>query len=661
MASGGGWFAQQQLERRRRRLARGARPTTPRATRTLLASLLVLSVAVVWSFLLLEPEEPGFERSITQLSNLVERGRIERVTVLDEDARVVAVLKGDAGRVWTAYPRNDLTAGRLLQEMAQAGIEVRVDPQTSKVATRTALSVLLPLMILANLFALFFTSSRGGGSALGEVVSFGRIGRGKARAGASRTVTFADVAGLPEAVEELQEVVDYLSRPERYIELGATPPKGVLLFGPPGCGKTLLARAVAGEAQVPFFAVAGAEFVESLVGVGAARVRDLFARVRAVAPAIVFIDELDAAARIRGSGASGGGSDERDQTLNQLLVEMDGFEASEGIVVIAATNRPDILDPALLRPGRFDRHITIERPDVERRSAILDLHARTKPVEGDVDLSLLARQTPGFSGADLASVINEAALLTIREGKQTLSSRAFFEAVHRVRSGPQRRGSMLDRDATKRMAVYESGRAIVLALTGRAGELHRLSLFSRLGHHALAGEREEAEGPLTRAALEDRLAAMVAGRAAEELLLGDPSTAGEDDLAEATQLAIDVVGRFGLTNAGARRMLPTDTELALGVQSTLSQVSPETQAIFDGEVATLLSEAATRAIEGLRGARSELETLVERLLEEETLEGEELLELLPAAGGSRPRRSARRRVATGGLRAARTEGVGARA
>ncbi len=627
------WLAAQGLERRRRRLARGRGVTGSKAARGLLTSLAVLVLAVLWSFAYIEPDEHGAERSLTALTELAATGKAHQVTVMDEDSRLVVELVSDAGTIWTAYPRNDLTASRLIQSLSERGVEVTVNPQTAKSAVRVLLTVLLPLMILANLFALFFVSSRSGGSALGEVVSFGRIGKGRQR-GRSRqrsTVTFDDVAGLPEAVEELREVVDYLTRPERYLELGAAPPKGVLLFGPPGCGKTLLSRAVAGEAAVPFFAVAGAEFVESLVGVGAARVRDLFARVRAVAPAIVFIDELDAAARTRGSGASGGGSDERDQTLNQLLVEMDGFEASEGIVVIAATNRPDILDPALLRPGRFDRHITVERPDLERRRAILSLHARRKPVSPDVDLALLARQTPGFSGADLASVVNEAALLSIRGGAAILSATSFFEAVHRVRSGPQRRGSMLDTEAARRIAVYEAGHAVALAVTGRMGELHRLSLFTRLGHQIVADGREEAEGAETLGELEDRLAALMAGRAAEELLLGEPSTAGEDDLAAATELALDIAGRFGMSAAGRRRLLPTDAEQALGVSSAMAVLAPATQAALDAEVGRMLDSALARATTMLRASRRDLVAIVERLLTDEVLEGDELAAVLPPA------------------------------
>ncbi|HYO60753.1 MAG TPA: AAA family ATPase, partial [Actinomycetota bacterium] len=304
------------------------------------------------------------------------------------------------GSFWVQLPQNGAAFGPLVESLTAAGASVSVDPQTAKAVVRVVSQFLLPLLILAAFFGLLFTAGRGGGSGIGDVMQFGSIGKGKSKKGASGMVTYKDVGGAEEAVLELSEVVDYLKNPDRYEDIGAVPPKGVLLFGPPGCGKTLIARATAGEAGVPFFSVAGAEFVESLVGVGAARVRDLFARVRAVAPAIVFIDELDAAGRTRGAGGSGGGgSDEREQTLNQRLGEMDGFDVAAGIVVIGATNRPDILDPALLRPGRFDRHITVDQPDHDGRKAILMLHAGGKPIASSVDFDYISKRTPGFSGA----------------------------------------------------------------------------------------------------------------------------------------------------------------------------------------------------------------------------------------------------------------------
>ncbi len=645
------------LARRRARLAR-RRPRSRRSTLALLASLVLLFGAVVWSFAYLSPAASGRELSLDQLAGLIDQRRVERARFLDEDATIEGTFgvqtapqapaspapgpsarrsseapPAGSGRFWVAYPKNDVTTSELIGDLTASGARVTVAPQPAKAAVRVLLTVLLPLMILANLFALFFSAGRGASTALGEVVSFGQIG--KRRAGkAERAVTFADVAGVDEAVVELREAVEYLRHPERYAELGAAPPKGILLFGPPGCGKTLLAKAVAGEAEVPFFSVAGAEFVESLVGVGAARVRDLFFGVRAVAPAIVFIDELDAAGRRRGSG--GGGSEERDQTLNQLLVEMDGFEVASGIVVMAATNRPDILDPALLRPGRFDRHICIEVPDVERREAILKLHASSKPVAPGVDFGLLARHTSGFSGADLANVVNESVLLTIRAGASAVTAGAFSEAVQRVLAGPQRRGHLLSEAQRRRVAYHEAGHALAAAAFGH--EVHRVSIVARGRRLGAVGMERDDAGISTRSHLLHRLVADLAGTAAEELALGEASTGAEDDLEAASALARDLVGRFGMSpSIGRVRLLAQDVDAGPGGEPGLRPLAPSTHAAFDAEVRRLLDEAHDEAMALLGRHRRRLEMLVERLLVEETVEGAALASLLPPSELSPPR------------------------
>jgi cell division protease FtsH len=535
-----------------------------------------------------------------------------------------------AGNYVIAYPASDAAFQDLLRTVTNGGAEVRVDQQTTKQAVRLVTMYLLPLLILASFFGLLFSSGRAGGGSLGEVVTFGQIGKKRQRKGMSAPTTFADVGGEQEAVQELKEVVDYLRDPERYEEIGAVPPKGVLLFGPPGCGKTLLAKAVAGEAGVPFFAVAGAEFVESLVGVGAARVRDLFQRVRAVAPAIVFIDELDAAGRRRGHGGEGGGSDEREQTLNQLLIEMDGFGISTGIVVIGATNRPDILDPALLRPGRFDRHVTVEAPDAEGREEILMLHARGKPISPDVDFDYLARRTPGFSGADLANVLNEGALLSLRLAKPEIETPELEEAIQRVLHGPKRRGHVMSPAERDRAAVHESGHAVIAAAVGEHEDLHRVSILQRgrgLGTFAIQSDRDSIL--FLRDELYARLVIAMGGIAAEEMIFGQPSTGAEEDLSRATEIARDIAGRYGMSpSLGRSRLLVSDVDQYLGGDQALAQLSETTRAQFDAEVRRLIDEAEGEAQRLLKANIEHLKALARRLQKDETVEGPALAALL---------------------------------
>ena len=537
---------------------------------------------------------------------------------------VAPVAPGGEGEYWAAY-RDPITA-TLVDIANGSGATVEVDSQSDKQAVRAVSTFLLPLMILANLFALLFSGGKGGGSGIGDVQMFGTIGKGKAKKGLS-TISFDDVAGADEAVAELKEVRDYLVNPQKYRDLGAAPPKGVLLVGPPGCGKTLLAKAIAGEAGVPFFSVAGAEFVESLVGVGAARVRDLFARVRAVAPAIVFIDELDAAGRKRGSGGGGGGSDEREQTLNQLLVEMDGFDVSAGVVVMGATNRPDILDPALLRPGRFDRHVTVDQPDAEGREEILRLHAKGKPMAPDVDYTFLAKRTPGFSGADLASVINEAALLTIRQESTVVHMPELEEAVQRVLAGPQKRGRVLTDEERSRAAYHESGHAIVAAAAG-GDEVHRISILQRGRGVGLTNIRKETDSILlTKSELFIQLVSAMGGLAAEELLFGEHSTGAEQDLERATDIAKDMIGRFGM-GSKRRRLLARDVDEFLKGDVALSDISIKTHEEMEAEIDHLIKDAEREATHLLEKHRETLRELAEKLIDLETLEGAVLDEIL---------------------------------
>jgi cell division protease FtsH len=637
--------------RRERAATKGSGPG--RLLYLLIASLLVLVVTFGAALVMLFSDPDGKQVSLTQLSQLAAGGRVESAVFLDEDSQVVAKIRSTeeataaraadkkaaatsvqvegvpdgAVTVRTAYPNNGATTNSTIQLLQGSGATVEVDPQAGQARLRTFTTFLLPVLILANLFGLLFVGKGGGGGAIGEVTNFGRVDDGSRTGGSS--VTFADVGGAEEAVTELAEVRDYLKDPAKYKALGAAPPKGVLLFGPPGTGKTLLAKAVAGEAGVPFFSVAGAEFVESLVGVGAARIRDLFRRVNAVAPAIVFIDELDAAGRKRGSGGGGGGSDEREQTLNQLLVEMDGFDVTTGVVVIAATNRPDILDPALMRPGRFDRHITVERPDAVGRERILKIHAGKKPLSPDVDLNRIASRTPGFTGADLASVVNEAALLTIRRKGTTITMKEFEEAVVRVLEGPQRRGQVLTAEERTRAAYHEIGHVVVAATLGRHEDVHRVTVLGRGRTIAAATFADSEATILTKSALHAQLVATLGGIAAETLVLGEASTGGEQDLEHATTLARDMVTRYGMAEeVGPVRLQVKAGEGFLGDDSSLIGLSPETQRAVEEAVRRLITEAQSEATTILQGHRRELDTLAARLDAEETLEDEVLQDAL---------------------------------
>ncbi|HEX9695075.1 MAG TPA: ATP-dependent zinc metalloprotease FtsH [Actinomycetota bacterium] len=667
--------AQAQSARRFRRLRAGRRT---KRTRTIVLLLVLVSLGGGMAAALdaLEPAPHGERIRMDELDAIATANVITQATFRDEDAQIVgryrcpagagagvaacvsastAPAAGDAAaptpafatrRFWMPYPKSDLATGALISTAVEAGARVTVDPQTGKAQLRMLTTFVLPLLILASLFALLFTAGRSAGSGIGDVIVFGSLRKGRARRGRAARVTFEHVAGAEHAVAEFREVVDYLQNPERYRDIGAQAPKGVLMIGPPGCGKTLLAKACAGEADVPFFSVAGAEFVESLVGVGAARVRDLFRRVRAAAPAIVFIDELDAAGRRRGSGGGQGGSDEREQTLNQLLVEMDGFDASAGIVVIGATNRPDILDPALLRPGRFDRHVTVDQPDRDGRREILRLHALQRRLGGDVDFELLARRTPGFSGAELAGAVNEAALLAIRAGKTTVGMEEMLEGIERVVSGPQGRGHAIGATQRRRIAAHEAGHAIVTASLGRADDVHRVSILRRgrtLGSVATdAGETSF----VTRSEIRDRLAVLLAGVAAEEMTTGEPSTGAEADLEQASMIARDLVARYGMSGSlGRPRLLAADAAGFLGERPPLDDVAPETRTQIDAEVREHLADAERRAASILDANRAALQGLISRLETEETIDGAALQDALRGVEASAmppPRRRARR-------------------
>jgi cell division protease FtsH len=505
------------------------------------------------------------------------------------------------------------------------------------------LSVLLPNIILVILIAAFmWWVLRQTQSGNNQAISFGRS-RARLIAGDKPAITFADVAGVEEAQQELSEIVEFLKYPEKFVALGARIPKGCLLVGPPGTGKTLLSKAVAGEAGVPFFSISGSEFVEMFVGVGASRVRDLFDQAKKNSPCIVFDDEIDAVGRQRGAGL-GGGHDEREQTLNQLLVEMDGFDTNTHVIVIAATNRPDVLDPALLRPGRFDRHVTLDRPDIKGRRAILDVHARNKPLDSTVDLDVLARQTPGFSGADLANLINEAAILAARANKKTIGMEELEEAIARVIAGPERKSRRISDHEKEVIAYHETGHALVMKALPHTNPVHKVSIISRgmaLGW-TLSLPAED-KYLISRDELMDEIAGIMGGRVAEEIVFGDVTSGAENDIQKATQLARRMVTQWGMSEKLGTVTMGHKEELVflgrdLGEQRNYSE---EVAAVIDEEIRSIVNHGYQTAKVILTAQRHKMDAVVERLKVVETLDAKDLDEILnrvapeaPAAASS---------------------------
>jgi len=488
------------------------------------------------------------------------------------------------------------------------------------------LTAVVPTLLMVGVMLYFLNQIQGQN---GRAMSFGRT-KAQTSEETRPKVKFADVAGIDEAVEELQEVRDFLAEPERYHKMGAKIPHGVLLVGPPGCGKTMLAKAVAGEAGVPFFSISGSDFVEMFVGVGASRVRDLFKQAKDASPAIIFIDEIDAVGRQRGAGV-GGSHDEREQTLNQMLVEMDGFEDNSAVILIAATNRPDILDPALLRPGRFDRQVTVDRPDVKGREKILRVHATGKPLRGEVDFERLAKLTPGFTGADLANLMNEAALLAARRHKETIGMPEIEEAMERVIAGPEKKGRVMTETERRTIAYHESGHALVGHLLDNADPVHKISIISRgraLGYTLSLPEEDHFLD--SRRSMLDDLAVFLAGRTAEELFCDDITTGASNDLERATKLAREMVTRYGMSEAlGTQVYGEAQHEVFLGRDYANHQdLSAETTKRIDDEVERIMREAHERAREILSTHADRMHKMAEVLLANETIEGEEMLALL---------------------------------
>jgi cell division protease FtsH len=553
-----------------------------------------------------------------QFRDALEQGQVETAVFKEGDQLIEGELAEGTPYV-SGYPLADQE--QLTKEMLAQGVEVDADPQNGS-AFLGFLFQLIPVILIVGAFIWIMNQSQGGG---GRVMQFGKA-RAKQVTKDQPKTTFADVAGVDEAIEELQEVKEYLQNPAKFQAMGAKIPRGVLLFGPPGAGKTLLARAVAGEAGVPFYSISGSDFVEMFVGVGAARVRDLFEQAKQNAPAIVFIDEIDAVGRHRGAGL-GGGHDEREQTLNQLLVEMDGFDQRTAVILMAATNRPDILDPALLRPGRFDRHVTVDRPDLEGRKAILRVHSHGKPWDEGVDLDVIARRTPGFTGADLSNVINEAALLAARWSRKAIGMKEIEEAIDRVMAGPERKTRAMSEREKRMIAYHEGGHALVAHILPNTDPVHKISVIPRgraLGYTLTLPEQDKFLA--TREELIDELAMLLGGRVAEELIVGDITTGAANDIERATKVARQMVTEYGMSDVIGPLTLGQKQHEVFLARDYTAQPDYSDQVAFeiDTEVRRLIDEAHDEALEILQECRTKLDELAQILVDRETMEREEV-------------------------------------
>ncbi|MEU0128274.1 MULTISPECIES: ATP-dependent zinc metalloprotease FtsH [unclassified Streptomyces] len=598
---------------------------------------IVLAVLAVVVLMQVVGSSGGYKTVDTgKVIQAISKNQVEQAKLTTGDEQILKIelkdkekLKGESGSKFQAsYIGNQgVELADTLQKKFESGdIEKGYTVSPSKQSPFVSILLsLLPFVLIVVVFLFLMNQMQGGGS---KVMQFGKS-KAKLITKDTPKTTFADVAGSDEAVEELYEIKEFLQEPAKFQAVGAKIPKGVLLYGPPGTGKTLLARAVAGEAGVPFYSISGSDFVEMFVGVGASRVRDLFEQAKANAPAIVFVDEIDAVGRHRGAGM-GGGHDEREQTLNQLLVEMDGFDVKGGVILIAATNRPDILDPALLRPGRFDRQIAVDRPDMQGRLEILKVHQKGKPVAEDVDLNAVARRTPGFTGADLSNVLNEAALLTARSNKKLIDNHMLDEAIDRVVAGPQKRTRIMSEKEKKITAYHEGGHALVAAASPQSDPVHKITILSRgraLGYTMVLPEEDKYS--TTRNEMLDQLAYMLGGRAAEELVFHDPTTGAANDIEKATATARAMVTQYGMTERlGAIKFGGDNTEPFVGREMGHQRdYSEEVAALVDEEVKKLIETAHNDAWEILVENRDILDALVLELLEKETLGKDQIAEI----------------------------------
>ena len=598
---------------------------SPKLLRNSIIYVIITIAVIAMFFAVFQPSTRSGELPISQVVQMAREGDIRSIEIRGDDLFITGI----GGSTFTSRKEADSSLVETLEaagvNIAEAGLEINIKGSSGLGSFVGLLLNFLPLIFFGGLLLFMMKQAQGSGS---QTMNFGRS-RARVVMANRPTVSFSDVAGEEEAKEELEEVVQFLKFPERFTSLGAHVPRGVLLAGPPGTGKTLLAKAVAGEAEVPFFSISGSEFVEMFVGVGASRVRDLFDQAKRNAPSIIFVDEIDAVGRHRGAGL-GGGHDEREQTLNQILVEMDGFDTSTNVIVVAATNRPDILDPALLRPGRFDRRVVLDLPDVVGREAILVVHSKGKPLEPTADLTVIARQTPGFSGADLANLVNEAAILAARNGKKSIGTMEFAESIDRLVAGPERKSRVFSDHEKEVTAYHEAGHALVARKLAHADPVHKVSIVARGGMGGYTRLLPDEDRHLwTKTQFKDMLAVSMGGRVAEEIIFVDVTTGASNDLSTATNIARQMVTRYGMSDKlGPRTFGKREEMVFLGREiSEQRDYSDRIAEDIDTEVHMLVDEAYSLARDTLLENCDKLHQVAQYLIEHETVEGPELAEL----------------------------------
>ena len=597
------------------------KPTT-RRTLIIVGVILLVIIAFVIAYELTRPTEINYQGTDDSFVGMLERGEIQSIYI-EGNYTAKIQKRGDKGYGYFVNTQGRVAFSDIIKDYSEAGkldgVVVRYDDPSSGSLVS---SILVPLILYAALFGIFMVVLRKSAGAQGQALNFGKTKANQVR---DIKVRFNDVAGAEEEKQELQEIVDFLKHPKKYTDIGARIPRGVLLVGPPGTGKTLFAKAVAGEANVPFFSISGSDFVEMFVGVGASRVRDLFEQAQKNMPCIIFIDEIDAVGRQRGAGL-GGGTDEREQTLNQLLVQMDGFEASSSIIVMAATNRADILDPALMRPGRFDRQIYVNVPDVKGREEIFKVHSRNKPLASDINFKSLARLTPGFTGADIENILNESAILAARADRKIITMKDISEAVNKVMAGPAKKSRLITESDKRITAYHESGHAIVAKLMKHCDDVHEVSIIPRgmaAGYTITLPENDD--NHMTKGKLLDDIAMMLGGRAAEEIVIQDISTGASNDIQRATQLARKMVTEWGMSDSIGNMYLGSSEEVFLGrdYQSHLNY-SEEVAAKIDEEVKTIIDTQYQVALNILKSNRPIMDAMVKALYEKETIYEDEI-------------------------------------